>query len=139
MKQQRLKNRRRARLSAAPSAESLQMRQRGQALKQCPRRFANTLEQSHRQYRMLVLLAPLVVSMLDWSMAQALLPVASGICITTRHMAQWPRRFATALQQPHAQYRVMFLLTVLLTLLIGWSAFFPGVLHLTLAIAAGRV
>lgn len=142
MRQRRFPKTRHARWHAA-SAGVCQGRLDVQALKQWPRRFAKTFEQPHMPYRMLMLVATIIVSVLDWSMPQALLPVGSILFIKLRHavhrLKRWPRRLATALQQPHVQYCLMLLLAVLLVLLIGWSLFFSVEFRPVLALGTGRM
>ena len=142
MRQRRFPKTRHARWRTA-SADVYQGRLDAQALKQWPRRFAKTFERPHMPYRMLMLVATIIVSVLDRSMPQTLLPAGSILFMKLRQaihrLKRWPRRGATALQQPHVQYRLMLLLAVLLILLIGWSGGFSTVLHLPLVIGAGRM
>ena len=117
----------------------MRQREQGEQVpRHLPRRFAKTFEQPHRQYRMLMLLATIIVSVLDRAMLQTLLSVASisyrKIWQAVQWPKQWPRRVVTALRQPSIQYRLMMLLAMLLALLVGWSAFCSAGLHLVLVL-----
>jgi len=90
-----------------------------------------------------MLVATIMVSMLDQSMPQTLLPVGSILFMKLRQsvhrLKRWPHRGATALQQPHVQYRLMLLLAVLLVLLIGWRQFLSVEFRPVLALGTGRM
>jgi hypothetical protein len=123
------------RLGPIPSlaAFSKQIRRGVTMLRALLRTLTKALRLPSVQYRIALLLAAVVVSLLDWSMLQLFISSTSIITMKIEHkvraLKSLPHTLTKALLLPSIQYRIALLLTALIVLLSVWITLLSTLSH----------